>query len=217
MPNFSCFQYEAEVETLKGQLASQEESWQTRMTQRLLQKEAQTRREVDALTAQWNAEKKVSGVCGGVWQPPALLQGTKTSFLLRQELQRLSRVAADAFRSGADSVDLLKEQVAAQRCEIDELRRSHRWVGSGWPGGAGGRRLALHAKRWFLLQEGGVGAAGPAGGEAAPGQGPPWGRGEGGSAPGGGGRVRIPEEHLVSVHDGEGDAGIVDERVRAPF
>ena len=46
------------------------------------------------------------------------------SFL--QEVERLTQVAASAFESGTNSMDLLKKQVAAQRKEIEQLRNQQR-------------------------------------------------------------------------------------------
>ena len=45
-----------------------------------------------------------------------------------QELEKLTQVATAAFRSGTDSVELLKKQVASQRKELDEVKKNHKYV-----------------------------------------------------------------------------------------
>lgn len=42
-----------------------------------------------------------------------------------QELERLTQVAAAAFQSGTESVELLKKQVAAQRRELEDMKFNH--------------------------------------------------------------------------------------------
>ncbi|MPC08977.1 Golgin subfamily A member 4 [Portunus trituberculatus] len=44
-----------------------------------------------------------------------------------KELERLTQVAAAAFQSGTESVELLKKQVAAQRRELEDVKHNHGW------------------------------------------------------------------------------------------
>ena len=50
------------------------------------------------------------------------------TFPIVQELERLTQVAAAAFQSGTESVELLKKQVAAQRRELEDVKLNHGWV-----------------------------------------------------------------------------------------
>ncbi|ROT79892.1 hypothetical protein C7M84_001370 [Penaeus vannamei] len=76
-----------------------EATWKSRAEKMVRQREMQLQEEMDGLSQEWNKE--------------------------RRELERLTQVAAAAFRSGTDSVELLKKQVAAQRKELEEVKLNH--------------------------------------------------------------------------------------------
>ncbi|XP_042206402.1 golgin subfamily A member 4-like [Homarus americanus] len=76
-----------------------EATWKSRAERMVRQRERQLQEEKDALSQEWNKE--------------------------RRELERLTQVAAAAFRSGTESVELLKKQVAAQRRELEEVKMNH--------------------------------------------------------------------------------------------
>ena len=48
------------------------------------------------------------------------------SFYFSKELERLTQVATAAFKSGTDSVDLLRKQVNSQRKELEEVKHNHK-------------------------------------------------------------------------------------------
>ncbi|XP_047736681.1 golgin subfamily A member 4 isoform X2 [Hyalella azteca] len=97
LPSGSEGSVKRDIESL---LSHVEGAWRTRTAQLVLRKEQQLRREMEQLEQEWNKEKK--------------------------ELERLTGVAAQAFRTGKDSVELLRQQVEQQRQELQHIKRQHK-------------------------------------------------------------------------------------------
>lgn len=99
----SELKYEEQLASLNSQheahIKEVESTWKARAEKMVRQRETQLQDEMDGLVENWNKE--------------------------RRELERLTQVAAAAFRSGTDSVELLKKQVAAQRKELEEVKQNH--------------------------------------------------------------------------------------------
>ncbi|KAK8753471.1 hypothetical protein OTU49_004613 [Cherax quadricarinatus] len=95
--------YEEQLAALAAQhehhIKQVEATWKVRAEKMVRQREAQLLDQKDDLTTEWNKE--------------------------RRELERLTQVAAAAFRNGTESVELLKKQVAAQRRELEEVKLNY--------------------------------------------------------------------------------------------
>lgn len=92
-------EYESNLKELKRKHEEERSLWKAKLTESERRKDEEMNSRISDLTLQWNNEKK--------------------------ELEKLAKIAADAFKNGTNSVDLLKEQVARQRTEIEEVKRSH--------------------------------------------------------------------------------------------
>ncbi|KAG0693641.1 hypothetical protein GWK47_027426 [Chionoecetes opilio] len=96
-------QYEEQLARLNGQheahIREVEATWKVRAEKMVRQREGTVSQQVDALKQEWTNE--------------------------RRELERLTQVAAAAFQSGTESVELLKKQVAAQRRELEGVKLNH--------------------------------------------------------------------------------------------
>ncbi|KAK3877548.1 hypothetical protein Pcinc_017735 [Petrolisthes cinctipes] len=107
-------QYEDQLAALRRQHEVQvkevEAAWQARAEKMARQREAHKQEEMDGLTQEWNKERR---------------SPEEESSENPQELERLTQVAAAAFRSGTESVELLKKQVASQRRELEEVKLNH--------------------------------------------------------------------------------------------
>nr|XP_045582291.1 golgin subfamily A member 4-like isoform X1 [Procambarus clarkii] len=107
-------QYEEQLASLTAQHESHikeiEATWKSRAEKMVRQRELQLLEEKDSLTQEWNKERR----------SPASETAENP-----EELERLTQVAAAAFRSGTESVELLKKQVAAQRRELEEVKINH--------------------------------------------------------------------------------------------
>lgn len=95
--------YEEQLAKLKSQhevhIKEVEATWKARTEKMVKQRESQLQQDMDGLKQDWNKE--------------------------RRELERLTQVAAAAFQSGTESVELLKKQVAAQRRELEDVKLNH--------------------------------------------------------------------------------------------
>ncbi|KAK7067291.1 hypothetical protein SK128_004513, partial [Halocaridina rubra] len=95
--------YEDQLASLNSQhevhMKEVEATWKARAEKMVKQKETQLQEEMNGLMNEWNKE--------------------------RRELERLTQVAAAAFRSGTDSVELLKKQVSTQRRELEDMKINH--------------------------------------------------------------------------------------------
>ncbi|RXG55918.1 hypothetical protein Avbf_10970 [Armadillidium vulgare] len=92
-------EYEERLSELRKRNEEERRIWKAEALEMALRKEQEMKAKMEALTSQNYKEKK--------------------------ELERLTRVAANAFKSGSESVDLLRDQVAKQRLEMEETRRKH--------------------------------------------------------------------------------------------
>ncbi|XP_071552808.1 uncharacterized protein [Panulirus ornatus] len=106
--------YEEQMASLNAQhevhIKEVEATWKARAEKMVQHRELQLQEEMDGLTQEWNKERR-NPVAESPENP--------------QELERLTQVAAAAFRSGTESVELLKKQVAAQRRELEEVKSNH--------------------------------------------------------------------------------------------
>ncbi|KAB7500212.1 hypothetical protein Anas_05362 [Armadillidium nasatum] len=91
--------YEERLSEVRKRNEEERRIWKAEALEMALRKDQEMKAKMEALTSQNYKEKK--------------------------ELERLTRVAANAFKSGSESVDLLRDQVAKQRLEMEETRRKH--------------------------------------------------------------------------------------------
>ncbi|CAL4129224.1 unnamed protein product [Meganyctiphanes norvegica] len=114
-------QYEDQIASLQLQheahMKQVEATWRARAEKMVKQREGQLQEEMDGLSEEWNKERK---------SPETLNPSSSNQTEDPQELERLTQVAAAAFRSGSDSVELLKKQVSVQRHELDDVKVSHK-------------------------------------------------------------------------------------------
>ncbi|XP_045127980.1 golgin subfamily A member 4-like isoform X15 [Portunus trituberculatus] len=107
-------QYEEQLAKMKAQnevhVKEIEATWKSRAEKMVKQREGEMQQEMNGLKQDWTKERRSP--------EPDPAESPK-------ELERLTQVAAAAFQSGTESVELLKKQVAAQRRELEDVKHNH--------------------------------------------------------------------------------------------